>query len=76
MEAILKFNLPEDKDEFTLATKGSALYSAIFDIYNYLRSIWKYDETLDEKQNELINKIYERFFELLNENDVSIDMVS
>ena len=36
----LTYNLPEEKDEFTLANKGHDFYSALWDISNELRT-WR-----------------------------------
>jgi hypothetical protein len=50
MEAILKFNLPEERPEFELAVDASKWYSVCWDMDQYLRSQTKYapDDMPDE----------------------------
>lgn len=43
MKAILEFNLPEDREEFELATKAGELSSAMIEFYQALRGMWKYE---------------------------------
>ena len=42
MEAILKYDLPEDKDEFTLATKGNEFWNCLWDLDQECRGNEKY----------------------------------
>ncbi len=42
MKAILEFNLPEEREDFVMATDGIKYYSAILELYNDLRSKVKY----------------------------------
>jgi len=42
MEAILKFNLPEERREFELTVDASKWYSVCWDMDQYLRSQTKY----------------------------------
>ncbi len=72
MEAVLKFNLPDDKDEFTAAIKGKDYWLALWDIYSYLRQLWKYGE----EENVSIEEVYNKFFEILEDRNVSIDDLS
>ena len=60
MEAILKFNLPEDKEEFDVASKGMDWSLVAWDIDQLLRDKLKYGkllpntrETLEEIRNTL-----------------------
>jgi len=68
VKAILEFNLPEDSDEYKLITQSRDMYSALFDIREYLRGQYKYDGKDD------IEKIYDKFYEILNDNNVSLDV--
>jgi hypothetical protein len=71
MEATLKFNLPEERDDHVLAIKASNMYGALWDINEYLRKIQKYmDKTPD------IEEIREKFYEILDDNSFSLEEVS
>lgn len=47
MKTIMEFNLPEDREEFDDATKGSQYKGEIEGFANYLRGIVKYDNYSD-----------------------------
>lgn len=65
MEAILKFNLPEENDEFNSAINGSAYSSIVWELKQYLRSQLKY-ENLSSDADEALEKVKEKIFELEN----------
>ena len=72
MKATLKFNLPEDEFEFNNAVKSMKMYFALTEIKEELRAIWKYEE-LKENQFEMVERIREKFFEILTENEINLD---
>jgi uncharacterized short protein YbdD (DUF466 family) len=51
MEAILKFNLPEDREDFEMAVNAGKISALLFDYDQWLRSQIKYapDEMSQEK---------------------------
>ena len=53
MEAILKFNLPEDKEEFDAASKGMDWALVAWDIDQLLRNKLKYGKLLPNTRAEL-----------------------
>jgi len=64
MKAILEFNLPDEKIEFEMASKGDKYLSAIHDIANMLRGHSKYNS---QNLNTLaVETIYDEFYEILN----------
>ena len=68
MKAILIFNLPEDNQEFELATKASKMYCTLWELDNWLRQEIKYkDKELDEVRDKL--------HELMKENRIDFDIV-
>ena len=78
MEAILKFNLPEDNQEFTLATKALNWWNVCWDMDQWLRTQYKYMPDADYSADKY-NAWYEarqKLFELMNEHGVSLDDVS
>ena len=72
MKAILEFNLPDDQHEFDLAVQGSNMYSALWDISQELRTLWKYEE-LSEEEWKMVERIRDKFFEILDEYQIKLD---
>jgi hypothetical protein len=72
MKATLKFNLPEDQAEFDFAVQGSKMYSALWDISQELRAIWKHEELSDE-EFKMVERIRNKFFEILEDNQITLD---
>jgi hypothetical protein len=70
MQSILKFNLPEDNEEFQMSINGHKYHCAINDILQHLRDKIKYS---DLNENEL--KVYEdiriKIFEILDEYNLN-----
>jgi len=74
MEAILKFDLPEESPEFRLAVNASKWYSVVWDIDQYLRSQTKYaPDSMPEEVYETFNKTREKLREIMNDNSVNFD---
>lgn len=65
--ATLTFNLPEEQDEFALATKAGALNSALYEYSQWLRSVSKHGDpeavTFDECKD--------KFWEIMAEYEVN-----
>ena len=74
MKATLEFNLPEDRDEHTLAIKGPAYFHALDDVAEMLRQHWKYGE-FGEEARVLIDAIHDEFYEIMQANGVSLEDV-
>jgi hypothetical protein len=72
MKATLKYNLPDDQFEFDSAVKSMKMFFALTEIKDELRAIWKYEE-LKENQFEMVERIREKFFEILQENEINLD---
>ena len=74
MEAILKFNLPEDRIEFELAANASKWYSVCWDIDQYLRAETKYaPDSMPEEVYESLSKTREKLREIMSDNNVNFD---
>jgi hypothetical protein len=58
MKATLKFNLPEEQEEFLMAQQGRDYYLIISDLFSEIRSRLKYDagefESLDGATLEVV----------------------
>lgn len=59
MEAIIKFNLPEEEYDYKMAVHSAELAFFIHNFENYLRSNYKWGDPPDD-----IEKIYDTWFEL------------
>lgn len=68
----MTFNLPEDQIEFDFAVQGGKMYSALWDISQELRTLWKYEELRDE-EFKMVERIRNKFYEILDENQIKLD---
>jgi hypothetical protein len=73
MKATIEYNLPEDQFEFDCAIKSTKMYFALNEIKAELRAIWKYEE-LKDNEFELIERVREKFLEILNDNEINLDL--
>jgi hypothetical protein len=75
MKAILKFNLPEEKEQFQMAILGSKMHSTLLEMDQWLRKQYKYMP--DEEYSEDAYKAYEtarnKLREFMVENNISFD---
>jgi hypothetical protein len=71
MKATIEFNLPEDKYEYDLANKSSSLLSCLMEFEQEIRKIYKYED-LKENQLEIVEKIREKFYEILQDNEINL----
>lgn len=74
MKAKLEFDLPEDKDDFTLAVNGLGLYCVLHDMCKYLRSLE--DKDFNDAEYEIIISISDKLFEFMEDHNINLDMVS
>jgi hypothetical protein len=73
MKATLEFNLPEEQEEFQLATNAVKWMSFAHQFEQYLRAEYKYNEDkYNEDQYKTLVEIRETFYELLNEEGLSL----
>lgn len=72
MKAILKYNLPEEQEEFEMANKGWKYRSALSEYDNYLRSKIKYDDSLSDEQFKIYQDVRNKLWEILNEDQLTI----
>jgi hypothetical protein len=76
MKAILEFNLPEDNQEFELATKGLKFWSVLWELDQSLRSKTKYaPDSLPQDKYEAYEEIRDELRELMSNNNLDFDMV-
>jgi hypothetical protein len=72
MKAKLIFNLPEDQNEWENAVNANAMYCALWDIQQELRTLWKYEE-LSEDEWKIVERIRNKFFDILEENNINLN---
>jgi hypothetical protein len=72
MKAILKFNLPEEQEEFDIANKGWKFRSVLLEYDNYLRDKIKYDEQLTDEQYKIYEEVRTKLWEILNEDNLTL----
>jgi hypothetical protein len=68
MKAILEFNLPEDNQEFELASKALKMFGTLWDFDVWLRTEIKYNN------QEQYEPVREKLRELMNDNRIDFDM--
>ena len=75
MEAILKFNLPEDHIEFEMATNGSKMHSVLWEMDQWLRAQYKYmsDDEYSKDKYETFEKCREQLREIMFENGLKFE---
>jgi hypothetical protein len=71
MEATLKFNLPEETEEFNTAVNASNYKNALWEINQYLRNESKWSS--DENKSEIAQEVRDELYRLMSENNVIID---
>lgn len=71
MKAILEFSLPDDQDLYEMTTNALQYYSFIHAMNEYLRGEIKYQEHTEE-EFALLEKIRDKYFELMNEHQIKL----
>lgn len=72
MKARLTFNLPEDKYEWENAMRADAMFCALWDLSQELRTLWKYEELSEEEWN-MVERIRDKFYEILSEHNINLN---
>jgi hypothetical protein len=73
MEAILKFNLPDEQSEFETAVNGWKWSLSAWELDQHLRSQLKYNDKLTEEQYDVCQEIRDKLWDILKEKDLSFD---
>lgn len=75
-KAILEFYLPDDQEEFDLATSGLKFWSVLWELDQDLRAKTKYaPDDLPQDKYDAYEEIRDKLRELMSENNISFDMV-
>ncbi len=70
MEALLKFDLPEEAEDFNSAVDGYKFKLILWDMDQHLRSIAKYSE--DDNKATIAQELRDKLHEYFSEYNVSI----
>jgi hypothetical protein len=74
MEAILKFNLPEETSDFELAVNAVKMYSIIWSLDQWLRTNTKYaSDNISSDTYKAYEQCRERLHELMTDYNISFD---
>jgi hypothetical protein len=77
MKAVLEFNLPDDQQDFDLATKGLKFWSVLWELDQSLRAKTKYaPDSLPKDKYDAYQEIRDELRELMLDNNISFDMVN
>lgn len=71
MEATLKFNLPEETEEFETAVNANNYKNALSELNQYLRNETKWSS--DENKVEIAQIVRDELYRLMSENNVTLD---
>ena len=72
MEAILKFNLPEDQEEFNNAVKADDYKFVLNKFREHLRREVKYNEALSRTERKTLQKVWDDFKGILINNEITL----
>ena len=76
MKAILEFNLPDDQQDFELASNAMKFWTVLYDLDQDLRSKTKYaSDDLPQDKYDAYQEVRDMLYELMSQNNISLDMV-
>ena len=76
MKAILEFNLPDDREDFELASNAMKFWSVIYQLDQDLRSKTKYaPDDLPQDKYDAYEEVRELLHEFMRNENISLDMV-
>ena len=74
MEAILKFNLPEETNDFELAVNAVKMYSIIWSLDQWLRTNTKYaSDNISSDTYKAYEQCREKLHELMTDYNINFD---
>jgi len=77
MKAILEFNLPDDQQDFQLASNSMKFWSVLYELDQDLRAKTKYaPDDLPQDKYDAYEEVRDMLHELMRDNNISLDMVS
>lgn len=71
MKITVEYRLPHDDYEYYNAIHGKQYHEALENMYQFLRNKVKYEQ-LTEAESKVYNEVYDRFHEILGEQDIDL----
>jgi hypothetical protein len=76
MKAILEFNLPDDQQDFNLAVNAMKFWDVLYELDQDLRSKTKYaPDDLPQDKYDAYQEVRDLLYELMSNNNISLDIV-
>jgi hypothetical protein len=76
MKAILEFNLPDDQQDFNMAVNAMKFWNVLYELDQDLRSKTKYaPDDLPQDKYDAYQEVRDMLYELMSNNNISLDMV-
>lgn len=76
MKAILEFNLPDDRQDFELASNAMKFWSVLYELDQELRTKTKYaPDDLPQDKYDAYQEVRELLHDLMREENIGLDMV-
>lgn len=73
-KAKIEYNLPEEQDDFELATNARKYYAILFDLDQYLRNFVKYpSDKEDPIFTDTMAKVRDELWKLMNSYNLDFD---
>lgn len=74
MKAVLKFNLPEDQNEFEFAIEGNKWWGVAWDMDQWLRGQIKHaSDDISDDTYKALEKCREKLREFIDESNLNLD---
>ena len=70
--AYLRFDLPEDQNEYNMVNNAGKLFSALWDIQQELRKYYKHGHEFKDA-DDAVEKIRDKFYEILGDYHLNLD---
>jgi hypothetical protein len=75
MKAILEFDLPNDSEEFRLASTASDMYNTLWEMDQWLRSAIKYaPDSMSDDTMCALEQCREKLYEICEVNNINFDL--
>lgn len=69
----ITFNLPEEREDYAIATNANSMYSFIWDFEQALRARYKHTEPPSEEARAEFEAIKELYYTLKLESNINLD---
>ena len=74
MKAILEFDLPDEQYDFDRAVEGKRWQWFAHGLMEYIKKEKKWNDSLTDEQYEMLERMEKKFYELLEEERLSLDI--